>query len=134
MSIEQTSNNARRLGATRWAGTAFLVEAMLLLAFIVISIAITTQMFAASLDQSKQSLYISEGVSLSSSLAERFAASPGDVQSTLEGDHVYAVCEVTSESRASGTVHHALITAYDRESGAVVYTIETERYESGGSV
>ena len=130
MSTEHVSRRSSVHLRSRWSGTAFLVEAMLLLVFVVASIAVITQLFSASVNQIQDSERLSQAVALTTSQAERFAASPGSAAGEESSDDLRIVCEVEDERTAAGTLYRAHITAYDQVTNEVVYSIDTSRYES----
>lgn len=73
-----------------WAGTAFLVEALILLAFLAASLGILATVFAESQDQAVQAQRLETAVTLASDAAESFAADPTSVPAlqTCERDGV----------------------------------------------
>lgn len=115
-----------------WKGAAFVVEAMLLLLFLVAALALFTRLFALSVAQSAESHELTMAVAAASDVAERFAADPGSVpESSVEGE-VTVTCDVTDETRSQGVYHKAEIRVYGK-AGEVVYALTTGAYKGGGA-
>lgn len=114
-----------------WSGAAFIVEAMLLLLILIGSLAVFTQLFAASAERATASEELSRAVAAASTAAERFAADPASVPASSEGEGLTTTCEVAEEDRAGGVLYHAQISVANEE-GTVVYQVETSRYVSEG--
>ena len=116
---------------TPWSSIAFIVESMLLLVFLVGSLAVLTQLFAISMNNSVQSRTLDAATIAATSIAEHFAADPTGVQETTQLGDLMVKCEVTQTAREGGILYNALISVYDTGSGAVVYELPTACYESG---
>lgn len=119
---------------TRWSGAAFLVEAMLLLVFVMASLAVFTQMFAASSERANQSGALTDAVAVASTTAEQFSADPTGVAPEATVGDMRVLCQVTPESRPGGTMYRAAISVYAANAapGAQpIYTVSTAKYESG---
>lgn len=142
MSFQLPSSRRHLHSRPAWSGAAFIVEAILLLAFLIGSLAVFTQMFALSMQKSAESQTLSQAVALASSTAERFAADPADAQGTELRDGLRVECQVTPEMTDTGTLYRAEIAVYDETDGAAsaggvagaanepIYSISTARYES----
>lgn len=145
-------------GRASWHGTALLVEALVLLAFLVASLALFMQAFAQARGMGADGSELAQAVAMASDLAEEFAADPAAEPEPLERDGLTASCEVatvaaddadgvdgqtgpdadgtTSGSssgdspRAAGTLYRATILVTDGD-GDEVYRLVTERYASG---
>lgn len=116
-----------RSGAS-WTSVAFIVESMLLLVFLIGSMAVLTQVFSAALNQSVESRSLDAATIAAGSIAEHFAANPEDVQEeTVLGD-LRIVCDVTEEEHVSGTLYKANITVYDVQLGDSIYALDTACY------
>lgn len=126
----------------RWSGAAMLVEAMLLLAFLIATLAVLTQMFAAAVEKANESAQLTAAVAVASDTAERFAANPAGVPDQQVVDNMLVVCKVTDEPHTAGVLYHADISVYAMTPGTgadagaelqgePVYTVSTSRYESG---
>ena len=117
-----------------WSSVAFIVESILLLVFLVGSLAILTQVFSASLTRSVESRTLDAATIAATSVAEHFSADPEGVQERTELGDLIVICNVDEEKRVDGTMYSARISVYDvssANSGEPVYSVETTRYESG---
>ena len=112
MSLGLTSAHKRAGQRPAWSGTAFIVEALFLLLFLVASIAIFVQLFAHAEKQSAESVELSRAVALASNAAEHFAANPEAASGVMRADGLVAVYTVTSEQREGGVLYHAEISVY----------------------
>lgn len=134
MSMEFVTRATTRKARTSWSSIAFIVESILLLVFLVASLAVLTQVFTASLTRSIEGRTLDAATIAATSAAERFAADPTTVEeSTTVGD-LQVTCQVTEQKRAQGTLFEAQIDVRDNSmegAGAIVYSITTSRYESG---
>ena len=126
----------------RWSGAAMLVEDMLLLAFLIATLALLTQMFAAAVEKANESTQLTTAVAAASETAERFAANPAGVPDQQVVDNMLVVCKVTDEPHTAGVLYHADISVYAAAPGAnasaeaapqgePVYAVSTSHYESG---
>ena len=133
MSFQLTSATRTRASRPAWANVAFIVEAMVLLVFLIASLAVFMQLFSAALERSEQGGTTTEAVAVASATAERFAADPQSVPSAAEYDDLVVTCDVKPEARDRGVVYHADIAVYpkDEPSEDAVYTISTSVYVSG---
>lgn len=136
---------ARRSEDAGWHGTAFVVEALLLLAFLAFSLAVFMQLFGSAHARSVEERRLTQAVLLASNEAERFAADPrtgfgaalydaeGNALSTggEEGSDAFVVeRETASEQMPGGTLYRANIIVSCE--GEAVYELETARYLSDG--
>lgn len=115
-----------------WHGMAFIIEAVVLLAFIALAISVFFRLFAYSEGASAQSQQLSAAVAYASNTAEQFAASPtsmSDYSKTEDGLHV--TCQVEPNKTSAGTLYKATITISDPTSGDELYTLHTASYVSG---
>ena len=115
MSFELPTQRTSVAPRKRWAGAAFLVEAMLLLLFLMASIAIFTQLFAATAERSNESRNLTDAVAVATSTAERFAANPADAACDETRDGLRIICEVSPSKRGGGTIYYATISVYDAD-------------------
>lgn len=123
-----------------WSSVAFVVEAMLLLVFLIASLALFTNLFAGAVTQSKEGATLTDAVALATSAAERFEADPEYAAGNMQDGDLRVNCDVTSEQRAGGTLYHAVIKVYATDADYLaytssnefepVYTLETSAYES----
>ena len=141
-------------GRASWHGTALLVEALVLLAFLVASLALFMQVFAQARGMGAEGSELAQAVAMASDLAEEFAADPAVEPDLLERDGLTASCAVATvaaddaggadgqtdseaddapsgiSSGAAGTLYRATILVTDGD-GDEVYRLVTERYASG---
>lgn len=136
---------ARRGEDAGWHGTAFVVEALLLLAFLAFSLAVFMQLFGSAHARSMEERQLTQAVLLASNEAERFAADPrsgfgaalydaeGNALSTDGGEDAGAFVverETTFEQMPDGTLYRADIVVSCE--GETIYELETARYLSDG--
>ena len=114
-----------------WSGMAVVVESMLLLLFLIGSLAILLQLFATGTSRASEGERLAQAVAAATSAAERFAADPADSGGTTEQDELQVVCDVTEEDAGAGTLYHATITVFSEEQEPPVYVLETARYVRG---
>lgn len=118
-----------------WASIAFIVESILLLVFLVASLAVLTQVFFSSLNRSVESRTLDAATIAASSIAEHFAADPTGVDGEVDLGDLRVTCEVSDEQRQGGTMYSAHIEVFDVSEaggGAPVYSIDTSRYRAEG--
>lgn len=127
-----------------WANTAFLIETLVLLAFLAASIAIIAQLFAYSVSTAKGAKDLSNAAIVAQNAAEEFSSNPAAVSAgTKVGQGVAAYgtenynvqVEISEKSETNGTLFTALITVTPRndESGKNEYKLTTTRYLSNGA-
>ena len=112
-----------------WSGMAIVVEGMFLLLFLIGSLAIIMQVFAAATTRAQYGRHLAEAVAYATSTAERFAADPTSAEGTTNEGDLEVVCDVTSEQTAAGTLYHATITVFEDSEEYPVYVLKTARYE-----
>lgn len=112
-----------------WTGVAFIVEAMLLLVFLVASLALFSNLFASAVQRSDESRELTAAVAAASDVAERFAADPSSVEKTTQRGDLTVVCDASVDKRAAGSYHRAFIKVVNTM-GDTVYTIDTGCYVS----
>ncbi len=110
----------------RRSSLAFIVEALVLLVFLIGSLAIIAQLFAASANKATQSSQLEQAVILASNTAEQFSADPKNVKETAMSNGLAVTCTVNETSLSHGTRYDALIVVFN-ESGEV-YRLNTVRY------
>lgn len=144
MSFQLTSTTRTRASRPAWANVAFIVEAMVLLVFLIASLAVFMQLFSAALERSEEGGTLTEAVAAASTTAERFEADPQGVPAVAQFDDLVVTCDVTPEKRAGGTLYHADIAVYraseapgaatattSPDAPGAVYAISTSVYVSG---
>lgn len=154
-SLDTPTFSARRkaMSSVTASNRAFVVEALILLAFLAVSVAIILQLFAAAGVQSREAHKLSMSEHLATNAAESFAANPRqgssmqyfDAKGNLlesEKGAVFSVETSISPMRTeAGTMYAASIQVVNYElrvDGNVTYELETQRYlsalEGGGSL
>lgn len=127
-----------------WHGAAFLVEALVLLAFLAASLAVLFSLFASARTEADRAARLSEAVAIAQNAAEGIAA--GDTFSADTAPATQAVIgaqtgttyelaiELEPRTTGAGTLWHATITVCDANASASgadaepLYTLETARY------
>lgn len=108
---------ARTERAPLWHGTAFLVEALVLLAFLTAALAVFAQLFASARTEAARGAELSEAVAIAQNAAERFAAAADpaalDGATTATGPQTgnayYLVIDIEPTEQAAGTLWTATI-------------------------
>lgn len=115
-------------------GIAFLIEALVVLAFLMISLAVFVKLFSAAQLEARSSTRMSQAVQLATNQAEEFSADPTHVDTEKELDGLKLTCEVKPTKHAAGTLYEATITVHDEQYGQQnIYTLATSRYVSNGA-
>lgn len=128
------SRNKRR---SNWSSTAFLVESLVLLFFLIACLAVFTQMFAHSWLASSDASRLSTACAVAQNAAEDFEANPQGVQNgafdvnDADGASFHVSRTVESEATATGTMYTVHIAVSD-DTGEV-YSLEAQRYMEGGA-
>ncbi len=129
----------RRTSSDRavWAGAAFVVEALILLAFLAGCLAVFMQLFGDASETGRQNVRLERAVEAASNRAEQFAANPlaGDVtpgeggayvSRDDAGDGLVVECSIVPEPLEAGMLYRATIVVTD--GGEAVYDLATARY------
>lgn len=132
-SLQRMQRNAR-VSERSWHGMAFLIEAMVLLAFVALAIAVFFRLFAYAKTTSTSNTELSQAVVYASNTAELFTADPEKMTgyAKLEEDY-YITCDVTSKDTASGTLYTANIVVSRQEGSEDIYSLATQVYKRNGS-
>lgn len=123
--------------------TAFLIEALVLMAVLIASMAVFTQLFTYSAVAAHQAEELTRATLLAQNAAEEFSSDPaavaagktvgqgaaGNVSAVDGSDGLTVSCDVDSDAQGRGTLYTAHITVSD-DSGEV-YALDASRYESG---
>ena len=112
-----------------WSSVAFVVEAMFLLLFLAGSLALVSQLFAASLNVSAEARSLDAATIAASSIAERFSANPDYVEETTQLGDLFIKCDVDETPHSKGVLYKAHITVFDVKNGSVIYELDTSKYE-----
>lgn len=118
-----------------WHGMAFLIEAVVLLGFIAVAIAVFFRLFAYSESISSENTVLSNAVVYASNAAEQFCIDPESMAGyeKIEGDNYRVHCNVSQRATGAGTLYDATITVSDASTGEELYTLTTSDYVSGVS-
>lgn len=115
-----------------WHGTAFLVEALLLLFCLAACTAIIVHAFGLVYAQGHADRDLVTATRLASNVAEEFAANPATTTaSTTTEDGFTVTTKVDSKAKGEGLVYHAYITV--SRDDELVYELETDRFAKGAS-
>ena len=121
---------AGRFSGGKGSGVALLVEALVILLFLVASLGLLMHVLSRASVQGERAAELARAVELASNVAERFAADPAGTAGVTYEDGLSATCEVASD--AGGLMRaHIVVTAED--DGATVYTLDTARYAGASS-
>lgn len=112
--------------APRRSSMAFIIEALVLLLFLIASLAIITQLLTLSANKANESKRLEQAVIIAANAAERFSADPTSVEETSMENGLAVTCSVNETALAYGTQYDALIAVYD-ENGEL-YHLQTTRY------
>ncbi len=133
MAATSPTNDTKRMRST----TAFIVETLALLAVLVISMAVFTQLFSRAASTANESARLCQAVNVAEDVAEEFSANPTAVAAgkkvgngvAIDGSNGFTVsCDVDTETRGAGTLYQAHIEVSDQE--GVAYELNTSRYVS----
>lgn len=139
MRRKAVSDVAEREGRkASWHGKAFLVEALVLLVFLVASLSILVGLFVQARTEGAAGERLSRAVQLAQNTAEAFAADPAAAQDlVMEDDGLVATVQAEGEPHESGWLLNATVTVVDRDGssafgpGEEAYRLETARYVPG---
>ena len=113
-------------------GFAFLIEALVVLAFLMGCLAVFVQLFSSAQLEGLSANRLSQAVVAATNRAEEFSANPTNASGAKTEDDLRVDCEVREERRNAGILYHATISVYDERKGdEEVFTLETARYVSG---
>lgn len=128
--VGRIEHNSRVTEGT-WHGMAYLIESILLLAFIVAAITVFFELFSYSENIATNNNTLSDAVVYATNTAEMFAASPELMKDYgTERDDYHITCNVTEREAAAGTLYDAVIEVTSVSSGEVLYTLNTTNYVS----
>lgn len=126
--LGQTDGRSRR--QTR-RGTAFLIEALVVLAFLMMSLAVFVQLFSSAQLEGLHANRVSQAVIAATNCAERFSADPTGVARNTTADGLEVTCDVASTQHAGGILYEATIVVRDStDADEELYTLQTSRYVS----
>ncbi|MBQ9059485.1 MAG: hypothetical protein IJ125_09900 [Atopobiaceae bacterium] len=110
----------------------FLVEALLLLAFLIVALAIFVQLFSQASRAGAHSAEVNRAVLLASNVAEQFASNPTTVSAETTSEGLTASCTVNPRATERGTLYQANIVVTNEE-GETVYSLQSANYQGGGA-
>ena len=135
--LARSSDTSRNIRRSNWSSTAFLVESLVLLFFLIACLAVFTQMFAHSWQASSDASRLSAACVVAQNAAEEFEANPQTVQNgtfdvnDANGASFCVSRTVESEAAAAGIMYTVHISVSD-DTGEV-YSLEAQRYMEGGA-
>lgn len=115
---------------TTWKGAAFVVEALVLLVFLVAALAVFMTLFAGAAQRGRQDSALEQAVVIASNTAEQFSANPTGISASEQQGNFTVTCDVTPQKLGGGTLYQAKVHVLD-STGSEVYSLETSRYVSG---
>lgn len=110
----------------RRSSLAFIVEALILLLFLIGSLAVVVQLFSLSANKATQGKHLEQAVVAAANVAERFSANPKSVEENSTVGSLAVKCQVEETKLAHGVKYDATIIVFD-ENGEV-YRLNTSRY------
>lgn len=122
----KTSDRSRSVPKMR---STFMVEALLLLACVIILLAVTITLFAFASETSTKAQRIQESADIAQNSAEQFAANPAGMPEILEVGDYTVRCDVDREETESGLLYNAnVIVMYGVED---MCSLEVSKYMPG---
>lgn len=129
MAVSDEMNSVVRKHTETRSGVAFLIEALVVLAFLMFALAVFVQLFSKAQLEGLRAKQLSEAVQVATVRAEEFSANPkGTSGTTAEGDYT-VTCDVVPTPHAGGTLYDATIRV--RKDDTQLYELKTSRYVSG---
>ena len=128
--MELPGRSSSRHTNTSERNAGFLMEALLLLAFLIVALAIFAQLFAHASRMGERSRELNRAVLMATSAAEQFSADPTSAPDGIEGDGLSLSCAVSPEPAENGTLYRATIRVTN-ESGEEVYSLVSAKYQGG---
>lgn len=128
VSSELNAQSSSKRTGSGHRGMAFLIEALVVLAFLMASLAVFVKLFTSAQLEGLGANNLSQAVILASNTAEEFSVDPTGVQETTTEGNFVVTCEVAEEEHDAGTLYNATITVTDGTNE--LYTLRTARYVS----
>ncbi len=110
----------------RKSSLAFIVEILVLLLFLIGSLAVIIQLLTLSASRASESKHLEQAVVVAANTAERFSADPTSVAENTTVGELSVNCKVEETKFTYGTQYDAIITVYDND--GEVYRLKTSRY------
>lgn len=130
ISSEMNTSGGSRARSGRH-GMAFLFEALVVLAVLMLSLAVFVTLFSSAQIEGRQATQLSQAVLLATNRAEEFSADPTGVQERTTEDGLTVTCDVTETNRDDGILYDATITVSEGETE--LYVLSTARYVHGAN-
>ena len=136
---ETSSLTSSQRGKSSWASTAFMVEAIVLLFFLITSMAVFTQLFGLATTTSTEAARLASATTLAQNAAEEFSANPASVAQGKQvglgaaagnSSKFELTCDVDEKKQGTGTLYSAHIVVSD--DGGEVYSLDASRFVEGG--
>ncbi len=136
---ETSSLTSSQRGKNSWTSTAFMVEAIVLLFFLIASMAVFTQLFGLATASSTEATRLANASTIAQNAAEEFSADPASVaKGTRVGLGAAAgssskfnvTCNVSKKKKGTGILYSAHIVVSDDNGEA--YTLDANRFVEGG--
>lgn len=128
ISSEMSNQGTTRSLRSSHRNMAFLIEALVVLAFLMVSMAVFVRLFAGAQVEGLSSVRQSQAVLAATNGAEEFSANPADVTDFTTEDGLMVSFDVSDEAHGTGTLYDATITVRDGEDE--IYVLHTARYVS----
>lgn len=110
----------------RFASTAQMIEAIVMLFVVVCALAVAAGLLAGALGK-MHAAQTEDATRAAINAAEAFSADPAGQPATQTAGDLTVTCDVTPETHRDGTLYRAHISVADGE-GATVYELDTARY------
>lgn len=111
----------------RFASTAQMIEAIVMLFVVVCALAVAAGLLAGALGETHAAAQTEDATRAAINAAEAFSADPAGQPATQTDGDLTVTCDVTPEAHRDGTLYRAHISVADGE-GATVYELDTARY------
>lgn len=128
ISNEFGAQTTSRSNGSTHRGMAFLIEALVVLALLMMSLAVFVKLFSSAQLEGVQSVQQSQAIMMATNAAEVFSANPTKVEHAVTADGLTTTCDVEAVPHDAGTLYNATITVSDGESE--LYVLRTARYVS----
>ncbi len=136
---ETSSLTSSQRGKSSWTSTAFMVEAIVLLFFLIASMAVFTQLFGLATTTSTEAARLANANTIAQNAAEEFSADPASVAKGAKvglgaaastSGNFKVSCDVSKKKNSTGILYSAHIVVSDDNGEA--YSLDAERFVEGG--
>lgn len=136
---ETSSLTSSQRGKNSWTSTAFMVEAIVLLFFLIAAMAVFTQLFGLATTTSTEAARLANATTLAQNAAEEFSSNPASVAKGKQlglgaaagsSDKFKLTCDVDKKKQGTGILYSAHIVVSD--DGGEVYSLDASRFVEGG--